>query len=41
MNCLVPGQDGDDLVWFWCLTGGLMVFGISCFFIAKRVYNIV
>ncbi|KIW05613.1 uncharacterized protein PV09_03484 [Verruconis gallopava] len=41
MNCLVPGQDGDDLTWFWCLTGGLLAFGFTCFFIAKKFYGIV
>ena len=41
MNCLVPGQDGDDLTWFWCITGGLFSFGALCYFIAKRLYNIV
>lgn len=41
MNCLVPGQDGDDLNWFWALTGGLILFGLSSFFIAKKVYGIV
>ncbi|KAL6714593.1 CorA metal ion transporter [Lecanora helva] len=41
MNVLVPGQDVDNLYWFWSITAGLFVFGISCFFIAKRVYGIV
>lgn len=41
MNVMVPGQDVDNLVWFWSITAGLLVFGISCFFIAKRVYGIV
>jgi magnesium transporter len=41
MNCLVPGQDVDSLTWFWCLTAGLMVFGFTCFFIAKRQFGIV
>ncbi|KAH8676408.1 hypothetical protein BGZ60DRAFT_402569 [Tricladium varicosporioides] len=42
MNVWVPGQEYEgDLVWFWCLTGGLLVFGFTCFFIAKRVYGIV
>jgi magnesium transporter len=41
MNCLVPGQDVDNLHWFWALTGGLLIFGFSCFFIAKKVYGIV
>lgn len=41
MNVLVPGQDVENLYWFWSITAGLLVFGISCFFIAKRVYGIV
>ncbi|MCJ1273188.1 CorA metal ion transporter [Puttea exsequens] len=41
MNVLVPGQDTDNLYWFWSITAGLLVFGFVCFFIAKRVYGIV
>jgi magnesium transporter len=41
MNVLVPGQDGDTLWWFWGITAGLLVFGFSSFFIAKRTYGIV
>jgi len=41
MNVKVPGQDIDNLYWFWSITAGLLFFGISCFFIAKRVYGIV
>ncbi|KAL9600733.1 MAG: hypothetical protein Q9219_002974 [cf. Caloplaca sp. 3 TL-2023] len=41
MNVLVPGQDVDNLYWFWSITAFLFVFGVSCFFIAKRVYGIV
>ena len=41
MNVLVPGQDVDSLYWFWSITAGLLIFGTSCFFIAKRVYGIV
>ena len=42
MNVWVPGQEYEgDLTWFWCLTGGLLVFWISCFFIAKIAYRIV
>lgn len=40
MNCLVPGQDVDSLSWFWGLTAGLVLFGFSCFFIAKRTYGL-
>ncbi|KAK4994223.1 CorA metal ion transporter [Elasticomyces elasticus] len=41
MNVHVPGQDVDSLSWFWSITGGLFLFGLACFFIAKRVYGIV
>jgi magnesium transporter len=42
MNVWVPGQEYEgDLTWFWCITAGLFAFGITCFFIAKRVYGIV
>lgn len=41
MNVLVPGQDVENLYWFFSLTAGLLVFGLGCYFIAKRVYGIV
>ncbi|KAF1817881.1 cora-domain-containing protein [Dissoconium aciculare CBS 342.82] len=42
MNVWVPGQEYEgDLTWFWCITGGLVMFGVTCYFIAKRVYGIV
>ncbi|KAH6606468.1 magnesium transporter [Trichoderma cornu-damae] len=42
MNVWVPGQDIEgDLTWFVCITAGLLVFGLACYWIAKRVYNIV
>ena len=41
MNVQVPGQEIENLYWFWSITAGLLVFGVSCFFIAKRVYGIV
>ncbi|KAF3220722.1 CorA metal ion transporter [Orbilia oligospora] len=42
MNVLVPGQgDEDHLMWFWGITAGLLMFGILCYFLAKRVYGIV
>jgi magnesium transporter len=41
MNVKVPGQDIDNLYWFWSITGGLFVFGLASFLIAKRVYKIV
>jgi magnesium transporter len=42
MNVWVPGQEDEgNLTWFWCLTAGLLVFGMSCFFIARLLYRIV
>ncbi|KAI9739948.1 MAG: CorA metal ion transporter [Claussenomyces sp. TS43310] len=42
MNVWVPGQAYEgDLTWFWCLTAGLLVFGLACFFTAKMIYRIV
>ncbi|RPB08689.1 cora-domain-containing protein [Morchella conica CCBAS932] len=40
MNVMVPGQEIENLNWFWCITVGLLGFGFLCYFIAKRVYNI-
>ncbi|KAF2031102.1 cora-domain-containing protein [Setomelanomma holmii] len=33
--------DVDNLNWFFCITGGLVAFGVFCYLIAKRVYGIV
>ena len=42
MNVWVPGQEAEgNLTWFWCITAGLLVFGVSCFYIAKMLYRIV
>ena len=42
MNVWVPGQGiDDDLTWFMWITAGLLAFGISCYYIAKRIYGIV
>ncbi|KAF2973037.1 hypothetical protein GQX73_g567 [Xylaria multiplex] len=42
MNVWVPGQGYEgDLSWFFAITAGLILFGLTCFWIAKRVYNIV
>ncbi|EKG22408.1 Mg2+ transporter protein CorA-like/Zinc transport protein, partial [Macrophomina phaseolina MS6] len=35
MNVLVPGQETESLWWFWGITAGLVLFGITCFFICK------
>lgn len=42
MNVWVPGQGAEEnLTWFWSITAGLFGFGLTCYFIAKRVYGIV
>ncbi|KAJ2970543.1 hypothetical protein NUW58_g9663 [Xylaria curta] len=42
MNVWVPGQEYEgNLSWFFAITAGLILFGLTCFLIAKRVYNIV
>ncbi|KAI9725572.1 MAG: CorA metal ion transporter [Chrysothrix sp. TS-e1954] len=41
MNVLVPGQDVDNLWWFWSITAGLLAFGFTCFFAARKVYGVV
>ncbi|WPH00192.1 putative metal ion transporter c17a12.14 [Acrodontium crateriforme] len=42
MNVWVPGQDiEDDLTWFWSITAGLVAFGLTSYFVAKKVYGIV
>lgn len=41
MNCIVPGQDVENLNWFFGITGCLVGFGLLCYMIAKRVYGIV
>ncbi|KAI0482614.1 cora-domain-containing protein [Xylariaceae sp. FL0804] len=42
MNVWVPGQEYEgSLTWFFCITAGLVAFGLACFWIAKRVYKIV
>ena len=37
MNCLVPGQDYDGLLWFWCIIGGMVIFSLCAYQYAKRV----
>jgi magnesium transporter len=42
MNVWVPGQEKEgDLKWFLVITAGLLMFGLACYLIAKRVYKIV
>ncbi|EXJ75512.1 uncharacterized protein A1O5_00018 [Cladophialophora psammophila CBS 110553] len=40
-NFKVPGQDVDNLNWFWATTAGLVIFGVMCFWWCKKVYKIV
>ena len=42
MNVWVPGQEYEgDLRWFYVITLCLLMFGLACYLIAKRVYRIV
>lgn len=41
MNVPVVGQQSDNLWWFLGITGGLVVFGVTAYIIAKRAYGIV
>ncbi|KAK4151475.1 hypothetical protein C8A00DRAFT_17109 [Chaetomidium leptoderma] len=42
MNVWVPGQEYEgDLKWFMVITAGLLLFGLGCYWTAKRVYKIV
>jgi magnesium transporter len=43
MNTRVPGEQGldGDLRWFWAITGGLLVCGFICFFIARWSFRVV
>ncbi|KIX10660.1 uncharacterized protein Z518_01744 [Rhinocladiella mackenziei CBS 650.93] len=40
-NFKVPGQDVDNLNWFWATTLGLFLFGVAAFYWCKKVYKIV
>lgn len=39
MNCLVPGQDRDDLQWFWGICLGMLIFSVVCYFYVQRLIN--
>lgn len=42
MNVWVPGQEYEgNLQWFMLITAGLLFFGLGCYLVAKRVYQIV
>ncbi len=40
-NFKVPGQEVDNLNWFWGTTAGLLIFGVICFYWCKKVYKVV
>ncbi|CAJ0833649.1 13830_t:CDS:2 [Entrophospora sp. SA101] len=37
MNVKVPGQDEDDLIWFFSIVGALTLFGLISYFIIMRI----
>ncbi|QPG73437.1 hypothetical protein FOA43_000747 [Brettanomyces nanus] len=41
MNCLVPGQDVENLKWFWGILAGMMAFSMACYLYARRVSGLV
>ena len=41
MNVTVPGQDNGNMLWFWGITAGLVLFGFTCFMVARRLYRVV
>ena len=44
MNVYVPWQYdeyGDNVMYFWYITAGLLTFGITCFFVARKYYGLV
>ena len=41
MNVMVPGQEIENLYWFWGITGFMGVFAVVCFYWCKKVYKIV
>lgn len=37
MNCIVPGQDYEGLLWFWGIVFGIFLFSFLSYLYAKRV----
>lgn len=37
MNCIVPGQDHEGLVWFWGILVGIFMFSMISYIYAKKV----
>jgi magnesium transporter len=41
MNVKVPGQEIDNLWWFWGIVAGMTAFAVGCYMFCKKVYKIV
>ncbi|ETN40139.1 uncharacterized protein HMPREF1541_04415 [Cyphellophora europaea CBS 101466] len=41
MNVMVPGQEIENLYWFWGITAFMGCFAVGCFYWCKKVYKIV
>ncbi|KAF1810774.1 cora-domain-containing protein [Eremomyces bilateralis CBS 781.70] len=41
MNVMVPGQEIENLYWFWSITSFLLMFGLFAFFLARKTYGVV
>ncbi|KPI34581.1 putative metal ion transporter C17A12.14 [Cyphellophora attinorum] len=41
MNVMVPGQEVENLYWFWGITAFMGCFAICCYLWCKKVYKIV
>lgn len=41
MNVKVPGQDQDDLTWFYSICAGMMLFAIGTFVVVRKYYQLV
>jgi magnesium transporter len=41
MNCMVPGQEVDDLSWFWMIVISMFIFSVTCYFYVKKFMNMV
>lgn len=41
MNCIVPGQEVENLNWFYALSAFLVLYALISYWVAKKVYGIV
>lgn len=41
MNVQVPGQEVPNLSWFYAITAFLLLFGFSCYFVARKAFKLV